>query len=72
MAEYAAAAREGGLDFLVFLEGFATLDPEKLARLRRACAKHSGTDLLLLPGYRIDTNTDSRKADYCANNGMRR
>jgi hypothetical protein len=56
VAEYAAAARRAGLDFLVFLEDFSQLDATKLARLKADCARYSDETLLLYPGYRIDTN----------------
>ena len=42
--------------FLVFLEVFANLTPEKLQRLGEECRRHSDETLRLLPGYRIDTN----------------
>ena len=54
--EYAAAAKAAGLDFLIFLEVFANLTPEKLRELGEECKQHSDENLRLLPGYRIDTN----------------
>ena len=54
--EYAVAAKEAGLDFLIFLEVFANLTPEKLQILGEECRKHSDENLRLLPGYRIDSN----------------
>jgi len=56
VAEYAAAAREAGLDFVVFLEQFNALTPEKLRELGEQCMEHSDGTLLLLPGYSIDSN----------------
>jgi len=56
VAEYAHAARQAGLDFLVFLEDFAGLDDRELAELKRECAAHSDATLTLYPGYRIDNN----------------
>ena len=56
VAEYAAAAREAGLDFVIFLEQFALLTPESLTELGEQCRKHSDDTLLLLPGYSIDSN----------------
>jgi len=56
VADYAAAARRAGLDFLVFLEDFAQLDATKLEQLKAACRQYSDSQLTLYPGYRIDTN----------------
>jgi len=57
VAEYAAAAGKAKLDFVIFLERFADLTPEKLRQLGEQCRRHSSDKLLLLPGYAIDTNT---------------
>ena len=56
VAEYAAAARQAGLDFLVFLEDFARLDAAALDQLKAECRQHSDGRLTLYAGYRIDTN----------------
>jgi hypothetical protein len=40
VADYADAARQAGLDFLVFLEDFAKLDATGLAQLKAECAKY--------------------------------
>jgi len=56
VADYAAAARQAGLDFLVFLEDFANLSPSELTQLKAECAAHSDAALTLYPGYRIDNN----------------
>ena len=56
VGEYAAAAREAGLDFVAFLEDFTELTPEELKQLNETCRVHSGDDLLLVPGYTIDSN----------------
>ncbi len=56
VGEYAAAAREAGLDFVAFLEDFTELTPEELKQLNETCRAHSGDDLLLVPGYTIDSN----------------
>jgi hypothetical protein len=61
---YAAAARELGLDFLVFLDPFARLDRERFAALVRECKAHSGERLLLLPGFTIDSNIGSHLFFY--------
>ena len=54
--EYAEAAREAGLDFVAFMEAFAHLTEESFEALNAACREASGDDLLMLPGYKIDTN----------------
>jgi len=56
VADYARAAREAGLDFVVFLEDFDHLSKEKLAALASDCARSSGPDLLLLPGFAVESN----------------
>ncbi len=60
IAEYAAAARDSELDFVVFLEDARRLDPEKLERLKERCARQSDRDLQLFPGYTLETNTGNR------------
>jgi hypothetical protein len=54
--EYARAARRGGLDFVVFLEEFSRLTPERLAAVQTECAEASTPDLLLLAGFAARTN----------------
>lgn len=54
VAEYAAVARELGLDYLAFLEDFATLKPEAFDRFQKECAELSDDKLLLIPGIRVD------------------
>jgi len=56
VAEFAAAAKSAGLDFVAFCEQFGNLTPDKLRRLDEECRKHSDDDLLLIPGYKADTN----------------
>jgi len=56
VAEYAAAAREAGLDFVIFSEQFSQLTPDTLEELGNQCKQHSNKKLLLLPGYKIFTN----------------
>jgi hypothetical protein len=60
VTDYAAAAREAGLDFVVFLEDFASLTAAKLETLKQQCRSLSGPDLQLYPGYRLETNTENR------------
>ena len=56
VADYAAAARAAGLDFLVFLEDFSNLDAAKLDELKADCAQSSDARLTLYAGYRMDNN----------------
>jgi hypothetical protein len=56
VAAYARAARQAGLDFVVFLEDFERMSPEKLKTLSEECARSSDANLLLLPGYSITSN----------------
>lgn len=60
VAEYAAAARKAGLDFVIFLEDFATLSREDLRTLEAECKKHGNERLALIPGYSIPTNIGCR------------
>ena len=56
VAQYAAAASQAGLDFLVFLEDFAQLDAAELDQLKADCRQYSDAQLTLYPGYRLDNN----------------
>jgi hypothetical protein len=56
VADYAAAAKEAGLDFLVFLEDMAQLDDAKLSQLEADCQRYSDATVTLYPGYRMETN----------------
>jgi hypothetical protein len=56
VAEYAKAARGLGLDFLVFLEEFASLRPADFDRLQEECRHQSDSRLLLIPGIRIQNS----------------
>lgn len=56
VADYAAAARKAGLNFIVFLEEFGAFSAEKLKKLEKDCAEQSGPDLTLIPGYTLRTN----------------
>jgi hypothetical protein len=56
VAEYAAAAKGAGLDFLVFLEDFSRLDASKLDQLKSQCRQYSDGSLTLYAGYRLDNN----------------
>ena len=50
VAEYAAAAKQAGLDFLVFLEDFARLDAAELEQLKADCRQYSDDRADALPG----------------------
>ena len=60
VADYAAAAKASHVDFVVFLESFATengshtLSAAALAQLVSDCAAHSDDAVLLIPGYAIE------------------
>lgn len=58
--DYAKAAGEAGLDFLVFMEDFDKLTPERLQGLAADCKRLSGDKLLLLPGFTIRNNVGNR------------
>jgi len=55
--DYARVAKEVDLDFVVFLEDFATLTPDKWERLKEECKTNSDSEVKLFPGYAIDNNT---------------
>ena len=57
VAQFAAAAKKAGLQFVVFLEDFDKLTPAKYTSLQADCRKFSDDQLLLLPGYTMDANT---------------
>jgi len=56
VADYAAAARKAGLDFVVFLEDYAKLTADEFKALDLACRKHTDKRLALLPGIAIETD----------------
>ncbi|MBU4211626.1 MAG: hypothetical protein KKD33_03470 [Verrucomicrobia bacterium] len=58
--EYAKAAGESGLDFLVFMEDFDKLTPASFQKLKDDCRKLSSTNLLLLAGFTIPNNIGNR------------
>ena len=49
--EFIVKAKGMGLDFIVFLEDFARLSPERYERLRDICAKASDDRFTAWPGY---------------------
>lgn len=54
VAEYAAAAKKAGLDFIVFTESFEKLTADKLNKLKRECKKFSDKDLYICPGIEFN------------------
>lgn len=64
VAEFATAARESGLDFLVFLEDFAKLTPESFAKLKAECRQNSDARLLLLAGFTAHNNIGNHMFFY--------
>ncbi|MFO0890388.1 MAG: hypothetical protein U0790_14750 [Isosphaeraceae bacterium] len=53
VAEYAAAARAAGLDFLVFLDEHARMTAEKTLRLIDECREASDDSFRAIPGFTI-------------------
>jgi hypothetical protein len=51
VAEYVAAAREAGLQYIVFLEDALAMDQAAWETLVAACREHSDESFLAVPGY---------------------
>ncbi|HEY3418697.1 MAG TPA: hypothetical protein VGM23_17620 [Armatimonadota bacterium] len=64
VADYAAAAQRAGLDFVVFLEDFAQLTEPAYRQFEAECKAQSTDKLLLVPGFRIDTNLGTHLFGY--------
>ncbi len=60
VADYAKAAVTAGLDFLVFMDDFEKLTPEKLRRLTAECRQSSSEKIKLFPGFSIRNNVGNR------------
>jgi len=60
VADYAAAAKQAGLDFVAFLEDFRQFDAAKLAQLKDACQRYSDDELVLYPGYWVTSNVGNK------------
>ncbi|MDP6119293.1 MAG: hypothetical protein QGF00_29170 [Planctomycetota bacterium] len=56
--EYAVAARKLGIQYLAFLEDFASLDLKGFDQFKKECEANSDDKLLLLPGIRIQSERD--------------
>ncbi|HEY3398445.1 MAG TPA: hypothetical protein VGM19_12390 [Armatimonadota bacterium] len=57
-ADLIAAAKAAGLDYVVFLEDFTALTPDKLKALQAACAAGNTDKFRAIPGFQIDDNRD--------------
>jgi hypothetical protein len=64
VAEFAAAARQAGLDFLIFMEDFDQLTPAKFEQLKADCKTHSDDKVLLLAGFNIVNNIGNHMFFY--------
>jgi len=62
--EYAQAARQAGLDFVIFMEDFDRLTPAKFEQLKAECRQHSSDKVLLLPGFHIVNNIGNHMFFY--------
>ncbi len=56
VAEYAAAATNAGLDFVVFLEELSELTESEFDQLKADCISNSTASLVLLPGFCAKVN----------------
>lgn len=54
VAEYAKAAREAKVDFLIFLEDHKLMTPEKNEQLRKECRAVSDAKFQAIPGFTIE------------------
>ncbi len=62
--EYAKAAEAAGLDFLVFMDDFSALTPDKLKQLAADCKKSSNDKVELIPGFSIMNNIGNHMFFY--------
>ena len=62
VAEYAAAAKEAGLSFVVFNESLEKMTPEKLDRLKVQCKQASTADFYACPGVEFTDDLANRWA----------
>jgi len=54
--DYANAAKQVGLDFVIFMESFPQLTQAELTSLGTECLQHSDNSVLMIPGYTMDSN----------------
>lgn len=64
VADYAQAARDAGLDFVVFLDELHAMDEDDLVTLEADTLEHTDDDLVLLPGYSFESNIGDRMFFY--------
>ena len=64
VSDYAKAAEEAGLDFVVFLEDWQKFDAAKLKAMNEECRKLSSDKLLLIPGVTMETNVGPKLFVY--------
>lgn len=62
--DYAKAAKEAGLDFIVFLEEFGKISEADYRKLDTQCKALSTNELLLIPGFTIDNNIGNHLFTY--------
>ena len=64
VAEWAAAARQAHLDFLVFMEDFGKLTNDSFEKLKADCVANSDDKLLLLAGFNVMNNIGNHMFFY--------
>ena len=67
VADYAAAARRAGLDFVVFLERFGKITQADYRKLEADCRRLSTDTLLLVPGWTMKNNIGNHMFTYGQN-----
>ena len=65
VAEMCKAAKNAGLDFLVFTDDVTKLDKQKLNKLKNDCKKASDDKFLALPGFTFSAKYVNRKYNPC-------
>lgn len=56
VSEYAEAAKQAGIDFVVFCESFTNMNEKKYRQLHEECKKYSDKDVAMIPGFSIKNN----------------
>ena len=64
VAEYVAAAKKAGMDFIIFLEEFDKLSYKNFEALRNECKKFSKDNFLALPGFTYKNIDDNNQFVY--------
>ncbi|MHB9134044.1 MAG: hypothetical protein ACYDBB_23490 [Armatimonadota bacterium] len=64
VAEYVEKAKAAGLDFIVFLEDFKALTPEKLQALKADCEALTTEDFFAVPGFTMEDAANSHFFQY--------